>query len=139
MCEALKEAIDLANLNTKHMAERIDALLVPCSFKGQFLRMADTRGFRFDDETIRQMEEIGRTESDICLMLLEGKDAGLVTVYVLATELDDDKQRAGAITFIQENSKKKTITEKDMWKAITSVIKGGRGLFDERSNKTPQQ
>ncbi len=131
MCEHLQEAIDLANINTQRVADAIDALPVPCSFKGQFLRMADTRGFRFDDETLRQMEEIGRTESDTCLMLLEGKDAGLVTVYVLATELDDDKQRSNAITLIRENSKKKTITEKDMWKAITSVIKGGGGLFDE--------
>ena len=131
MCEALKEAIELANLNTQQMAGRIDALPIPCSFKGQFLRMSDTRGFRFDDETLRQMEEIGKTESDICLMLLEGKDAGLITVYILATELDDDKQRAGAIGFIREESKGKTITEKAMWKAITSVVKGGGGLFDE--------
>lgn len=130
MCEALKEAIDLANLNTKRMADTIDALPIPCSFKGQFLRMADTRGFRFDDETLRQMEEIGKTKSDICLMLLEGKDAGLIAVYILATELDDDRQRATVITLIREKSKKKTITEKDVWKAITSVIRGDRGLFN---------
>ena len=129
MCEALQEAINLANLNTQQMAVTIDTLPIPCSFKGQFLHMADKRGFRFDDETIRQMEEIGKTESDICLMLLEGKEAGLVTVYILATELDDDKQRADAIAFIRESSKKKNITEKDTWKAITSVIKGGKGLF----------
>jgi len=138
MCEALQEVIELANLNTKRMAETIDALPIPCSFKGQFLRMADTRGFRFDDETIRQMEEIGKTESDTCLMLLEGKDAGLVTVYVLATELNDDKQRAEAITFIRESSKKKTITEKDIWKAVTSVVKGAGGLFYERTNQAPE-
>ncbi len=131
MCEALQEAIDLANLNTQQMAQTIDTLPVPCSFKGQFLKMADTRGFRFDDETIRQMEEIGKTESDICLMLLEGKDAGLVTVYILATELEDDKQRAEAITSIREESKKKTITEKDMWRAVATVRKGAGGLFDE--------
>lgn len=138
MCEVLQEAVQMANLNTQQMAETIDALPIPCTFKGQFLEMADKRGFRVDDETIRQMEEIGKTESDICLMLLEGKDAGLVSVYILATELDNDKERAGAITFIRENSKKKTITEKDTWKAITSVIKGAGGLFDERTNQVSQ-
>ncbi len=131
MCEALKEAVDLANLNTQKMAETIDTLPVSCSFKGQFLRTADTRGFRFDDETLRQMEEIGRTESDICLMLLEGKGAGLIVVYVLATELETEKQRADAIVFIREQSKKKAISEKDMWKAVTAVIKGAGGLFYE--------
>ncbi len=131
MCEALKEAIDLANLNTQQMAKTIDALPIPCNFKGQFLKMADTRGFRFDDETIRQMEEIGKTESDTCLMLLEGKDAGLITIYILAVELEDDKQRADAVTFIRGESKKNTITEKDMWRAVATVRKGAGGLFNE--------
>ena len=131
MCEALQEAKLLATNNIYVIAKMIDNLPIACNFKGVFMRMADTRGFRFDDETIRQMEEIGKTKSDICLMLLEGKDAGLVTVYVLAIELNDDKQRAKAITFIRENSKKKNITEKDIWKAIASVIKGVGGLFDE--------
>ena len=136
MCEALQEAKALATNNIDVIAKMIDNLPIPCAFKGVFMRMADTRGFRFDDETIRQMEEIGKTESDICLMLLEGKDAGLITVYVLSTELDDDKQRAEAISFIREYSKKKTITEKDIWKAVTSVVKGAGGLFNERTNQT---
>ena len=133
MCEALQEAIDLANLNTQQMAETIDALPIPCSFKGQFLHMADTRGFRFDDETLRQMEEIGRTKSDICLMLLEGKDAGLITVYRLATELETEKQRGQALEFIREQSKAKTITEKLAFKAIISVGRSTGSLFGSQN------
>ncbi len=131
MREALKEAVDLANLNTQQLAEAIDALPIPCSFKVRFFELADKRGFRSSDENFRQMEEIGKTKSDMCLLLLEGKEAGLINSYLLATELDDDKQRAEAITFLREKSKKKTVTAREIWQAIATVRKGAGGLFDE--------
>lgn len=131
MCEHLQEAIDLANLNTRKLAESIDMLPVPDTFKARFFELADKRGFRSGDENFRQMEEIGKTKSDMCLMLLEGKDSGLIVPYILATELETEKQRADAIVYIQEQSKKKAISEKDMWKAVAAVTKGARGLFDE--------
>ncbi len=131
MCEALKEAIDLANLNRQSLIEAIDALPAPDTFKVRFFELADERGFRSGDENFRQMEEIGKTKSDMCLLLLEGKAAGLINAYLLATELDDEKQRAEAITFLREKSKKKTVTVREMWQAIATVRKDAGGLFNE--------
>ncbi len=131
MCEALKEAIDLANLNRQSLIEAIDALSAPDAFKVRFFELADERGFRSGDENFRQMEEIGKTKSDMCLLLLEGKAAGLINAYLLATELDDEKQRAEAITFLREKSKKKTVTVREMWQAIATVRKDAGGLFNE--------
>ncbi len=128
MCEALKEAVESANRNTQIMAETIDALSIPCDYKGVFLHMADERGFRFDKETLRQMEEIGKTKSKICLMILNGnhKHAGLISAYRLATELDNDKDRAEVVQIIQD-SKSKTINEKKVLLEILTV-KGKKGV-----------
>ena len=131
MCESLQEAIDLANLNTQSLAEAIETLPVPDAFKVRFFQMADKRGFRSGDENFRQMEEIGKTKSDMCLLLLEGKEAGLINSYLLATELETEKQRGEAIIFLREKSKKKTVTAREMWQAIATVRKSEGGLFDE--------
>ena len=122
MCEALQEAIQSANNNTDVIAQKIDALSIPCKFKGIFMHLSDERGFRFDKETLRQMEEIGKTESEVCAMILEGnhKQAGLIAAYRLATELDNDKQRAGAVQIIRDG-KSKTINEKNVLLAILTV------------------
>ena len=107
------------------MAGQIDALPIPCDYKGVFMHMADERGFRFDKNTISQMQNIGETKSETCLMILQGnhKQAGLIVAYRLATELDDDKNRAAAVEIVRDGGKK-TINEKDILLAILSISKG---------------
>lgn len=125
MCEELKEAIYSANRNTDAVAQQIDALPIPCNFKGIFMHLTDERGFRFDKETLRQMEEVGKTESEVCAVILEGNDkqAGLIVAYRLATELDNDKKRAEAVQIVREGNRK-SMNEKNVLLAILTV-KGG--------------
>lgn len=122
MCDELQAAVESAKKNTYKIALTIDALPIPSDYKGVFMRLADERGFRFDDETLRQMETVGRTGSEICLMILQGnsKQAGLIAAYRLATGLDDDKQRAKAVE-IAKGDGSKTINEKGVLLAILSV------------------
>ncbi len=123
MCEQLKEAIKLAKRNTDVMAQTIDTLSIPCNYKGVFMRMADERGFRFDDEMLMRMEAIGVTESEICLMILQGnnKQAGVISAYRLATQLDNDKDRAEVVQWIREELKKTSINEKDVLLGILTI------------------
>ena len=123
MCEKLQKALDAANKNNTDTAERINAMPIPCDFKGVFMHMADERGFRFNKNTLEMMEIIGQTKSEVCLMILQGnaKQAGLITAYRLATELDNDKDRASVIEWIYEEVQKTTIDEKNVLLGILTV------------------
>ena len=126
MCEHLQEAVKSANKNTDAMAGQIDALPIPCDYKGVFMHMADERGFRFDKNTLSQMQIIGETKSETCLMILQGnhKQAGLIAAYRLATELDNDKERAEAVQIVRDSGKK-TIDEKSVLLTILTIKKQG--------------
>jgi hypothetical protein len=123
MCPELEAAVNAAKRNTDDMAKSIDTLTIPCAFKGAFMHMASERGFRFDSETIRQMEVIGKSESEVCLMILDGnnKQAGLIAAYHLAAELDNDTLRAEAVTIVRSEKNAKTLKENDVLKAILTV------------------
>ncbi len=123
LCPQLQEAINSANRNTDAMAKTIDALDIPCNYKGVFMHLADERGFRFDKETLTQMEAIGITGSEVCLMLLEGnhKQAGLIVAYRLATELENDQQRAMAVEIIYDSGSK-TINQNAVLLAILTIL-----------------
>ena len=122
MCEALEEAKQSAYKNTDVMVKRIASLSIPCRYKGVFMHLVDERGYRFDEETISQMKSIGATNSDVCLMILEGnrKLASLIVAYRLATELKEDSKRAKAVEIIHEQGKK-VLSEKSILLAILSV------------------
>ena len=127
MCEKLQAALEAANENNAATAKRIDAMAIPCDFKGVFMHMADERGFRFSKDTLQMMEVIGQTESEVCLMILQGnsKKTGLIAAYRLATELDNDQDRAKVIEWIREQTRKTTIDEKNVLLGILTV-KGSR-------------
>ncbi len=116
MCEAFEEARQSGRNNRYGLENNIEALDVPCRYKAAFLRMTDNRGFRFKDDTLSQMEEIGKTDSDVLIPLLGGKVAGLIVPYILSTYLDSDKERAQVIEYLSE--KREKVTEKNVLKAI---------------------
>ena len=119
MCQHLDDAIARAINNIHKIGESINNLKVPCRYKGAFLEMADYRGFRFTDTTLKEMETIGKTNSNILFHLLDGKKNGIGVPYILATYLDTDKKRALALGWLEENKKKRT--EKNVLKAVLSV------------------
>lgn len=120
MCEDLKDALDGANNNINSLAKKISALKIPCEYKGVFMKMADSRGFRFTNDTLEQMETIGKAKSSICLDLLNrSKLNGLIVPYTLATQLGSDKERALVLQVLQE--KKQKITELNVVKAILTI------------------
>lgn len=119
MCITLDEALQKAKQNVDKVATAINNLVIPCKFKGAFMQISDERGFRFDKETLRQMKVIGDTDSDICLMILDRKQNGLISAYHLATELETDKQRADALEWLDEQGQSKT--ERNILKAILAV------------------
>ncbi len=127
MCEELQAAVEAAYKNTDATAARIDTMQIPCDYKGVFVRLADDRGFRFNKDTLQMMEVIGQTESEVCLLILQGnnKKAGLIAAYRLATELDNDTDRAKVIQWIREETRKTTIDEKNVLLGILTV-KGSR-------------
>ena len=127
MCEELQAAVEAAYKNTDATAARINEMGIPCDYKGVFVRLADDRGFRFNKDTLQMMEVIGQTESDVCLMILQGnnKKAGIIAAYRLATELDNDTDRAKVIQWIREETRKATIDEKNVLLGILTV-KGSR-------------
>ena len=127
MCEALQEAIINGKNNIDAVALVIDKMPIPCDYKGVFMHLADERGFRFSKDTLQMMETIGQTESEECLIILQGnsKKAGLISAYRLATELDNDKDRAKVIQWIREETRKTTIDEKSVLLGILTV-KGSR-------------
>ena len=127
MCEALKEAITNGKNNIDAVALVIDTMPIPCDYKGVFMHLADERGFRFSKDTLQMMEVIGQTESEVCLMILQGnnKKTGLISAYRLATELDNDTDRAKVIEWIREETRKTTIDEKNVLLGILTV-KGSR-------------
>jgi len=94
MCEDLQNALTKANRNNETIASKINALNVSCAHKGAFMKMVDVRGFRDSSETYSQMQTIGEAKSDICISLLTGKGAGLIVSYYMATQLEDEKERA---------------------------------------------
>jgi len=68
-------------------------------------------------------ESDGESESEVCLMVLEGnsKRAGLIVAYRLATELDNDKDRAAAVEWVREKKPNGVLDEKTILLAILSV------------------
>ncbi len=127
MCEALQEAIANGKNNIDNVALVIDTMPIPCDYKGVFMHLADERGFRFSKDTLQMMEAIGQTKSETCLMILQGnnKKTGLISAYRLATELDNDKDRAKVIQWVHEETNKTTINEKNVLLGILT-IKGSR-------------
>jgi len=123
ICDKLQDALKAANNKNIAVAKRIDAMQIPCDFKEVFMHMADERGLRFNDDTLNQMEVIGRTKSEVCLMILEGnnKKAGLIAAYWLAVKLDNDKDRAKVIEWIREQTNKTTIDEKNVLLGILTI------------------
>ena len=119
MCEELNNAIDKAKENIDQVADAINTLDIPCKYKQAFMKMSDERGFRFDKETLNQMSIIGGTRSDICILLLDGKQSGLISAYHLSTELDNDKQRAEALEWL--DIKELSRTERNILRAILAV------------------
>lgn len=119
MCTELQDALHSANNNIEAIAKKIQALKVPCKFKGAFMRMVDIRGFRDTAETYKEMQVIGDTKSDTCISLLSGKGAGLIVAYHLATELGDEKARAMVLQELNEHNLK--YTEINVLRAILTV------------------
>lgn len=119
MCTELKEAIGKAKNNIETIAEAINQLSISCRYKAAFMQMTDERGFRFDMDTLQMMEIVGQTDSDICHMMLDGKQNGLTAAYRLATELRDDSQRGKAIEWLEREKLKPT--EKNILLAVLSV------------------
>ena len=119
MCEDFNNAMEKANSNIYKLGDSINQLNIPCRYKGAFMLMADSRGFRFTNDTLQNMGEIGVTDSDVLIHLLEGKSAGLGVPYILATYLDTDKHRAMVLQLLEEN--KQRTTETNILKAILTV------------------
>jgi hypothetical protein len=119
MCEELNNAINKAKKNIDHVANAINTLDIPCSYKKAFISMSDERGFRFDKETLHQMQIIGETKSDVSILLLDGKQSRLISAYHLSTELETDKQRAEALEWLDEKELKRI--ERNILKAILAV------------------
>ncbi|WP_415405882.1 hypothetical protein ACLHDG_08945 [Sulfurovum sp. CS9] len=59
MCEDFNNAMGRASDNLHLLGESIFNLNVPCNYKGAFMEMADSRGFRFTNDTLQNMEVIG--------------------------------------------------------------------------------
>ncbi len=127
MCNEAAEARQSGHNNIDAMADMIEALLVPCDFKGVFIDLVANRGLQINDKTIALMQTIGESKSDPCLIVLQGnnKKAGLIAAYRLATELNSDKDRAKVIEWIRDDLKKTTIDEKSVLLGILHV-KGSR-------------
>lgn len=121
MCKHYNEAMELGHKNFNALGESIHRLDIPCRYKVAFLSMADYRGFRFTENTLSQMETIGQTDSDVLINLFEGKERGIIVPYILATYLDDDKNRAKVLEYLEENNQK--ATKENVLKAILSVGK----------------
>ena len=119
MCKDFTDAMEQANTNLYKLGDSINQLRIPCRYKGAFMVMADNRGFRFIDTTLKEMEIIGQTDSDVLIHLLDGKSAGLGVPYILATYLDEDRARAMALQVLEEENRKST--EKNVLKAILTV------------------
>ncbi len=119
MCKALNDALGDGKSNLNSLAQRIGSLKVSCKYKGAFMRMSDNRGFRFTDDTLSQMEAIGSSKSEVCIHLLDGKQAGLIVPYTLATQLDTDKDRALVLQELEKD--KKRVTEINILKAILTI------------------
>ena len=79
----------------------------------------DERGFRFDKETLSQMKIIGATKSEVCILLLDGKQNWLLSVYHLATELETDKQRAETLGWLDLQELNRT--ERNILRAILAI------------------
>lgn len=121
MCKHYDEAMERGHNNFNALGESIKRLDIPCRYKGAFVTMADARGFRFTENTLSQMETIGKTDSDVLINLFEGKERGIIVPYILATYLDTDKNRAKVLEYLSENNQ--NVTEKNVLKAILSVRK----------------
>jgi len=119
MCEDFNNSMARASDNLHQLGESIFKLNVPCNYKGAFMEMADSRGFRFTNDTLQNMEVIGQTDSEVLIHLLEGKSAGLGVPYILATYLDTDKARAMVLQLLEED--KQRTTEKNVLKAILTI------------------
>lgn len=121
MCKHYDEAMERGHNNFNALGESIKRLNIPCRYKGAFVTMADSRGFRFTENTLSQMETIGQTDSDVLINLFEGKQNGIIVPYILATYLDTDKNRAKVLEYLEENDEK--VTENNILKAILSLKK----------------
>ena len=119
MSRELQSATDNAHKNIDAISQKIKALKVSGKFKGAFMKMVDIRGFRDTPETYKEMQVIGDTKSDTCISLLEGKGAGLIVAYHLATQLDNEKARAMVLQELNEHNLK--FTENNVLKAILTV------------------
>lgn len=118
MCESFNNEMDKASNNLHRLGESIKSLKISCRYKGAFMGMADIRGFRFTKDTLKEMEIIGKTDSDVLIHLLDGKKNGIGVPYILAIYLDNDKKRALALQWLEENNKERT--EKNVFEAILS-------------------
>ena len=119
MCRDFTDAMEQASTNLYKLGENINQLKIPCRYKGAFMVMGDSRGFRFTNDTLQNMEVIGQTDSEVLIHLLEGKSAGLGVPYILATYLDTDKARAKVLQLLEED--KQRTTEKNVLKAILTI------------------
>jgi hypothetical protein len=128
MCNEAREARERGRRNIDIMADAIEALAIPCKFKGVFIDMVANRGLQINERSIGYMEAIGESESDTCLLILEGnrKRAGLIAAYRLATELTDEWERAKVVEWIRDELQKKTIDEKSILLGV-SYVRGSRG------------
>ena len=104
MCEDLKYALKSATTNIKTIAQKINALNLSCEHKSAFMKMVDVRGFRDSSETYQQMQVIGNAKSEICISLLQGKGAGLIVSYYMATQLSNEKERAYVIQELEKDN-----------------------------------
>ena len=119
MCEDLKEALKNATTTIKTIAQKIDALNLSCEHKSAFMKMVDVRGFRDSSETYQQMQIIGDAKSEICISLLDGKGAGLIVSYYMATQLTNEKERA--LIMLELESSKLNATKENVLLAILTI------------------
>ena len=119
MCKDFTDAMENGNTNFLKLGESINQLKIPCRYKGAFVAMADDRGFRFTNTTLYEMEEIGKTNSNTLINLLDGKKNGIGVPYLLATYLKKDKHRAMVLQLLAED--KQSTTETNVLKAILTV------------------
>ncbi len=121
MCEQFENAMAQASTNLYKVGDSINMLDIPCRYKGAFMVMADNRGFRFTEDTLSEMETIGKIDSEVLIPLLNGKSSGLGVAYILATYLDNDKARATVLEYLDEE--RQSTTKENVLKAILSVKK----------------
>lgn len=129
MCEEQREEFKISTNVLNAITERIESLKVPCNYKGAFQKMARGRGFQNTDENFEQMQIIGETKSEVCILVFDGKQSGLIAAYELSVRLDTDKERAIVLQMIREKNLK--VTRVNILDVILTVRGSAGGLFDE--------